>query len=194
MGFPKSFNEEKFVADIYIALSKNNYDKVFEILNGLSTFQPIINLYISFVEELQKHTYTMPQLLAIAQLLYSLSNVNLVNVESPKPFPINSIPSIANILRNRELKNSKKIDAKIKEIVKNLISHYNIDIKSNNKYNNTSNGKLALKLQNILLSFIIDYTRPESSKPLEVQSIFPRGATKDQIHQNMLPRIIKKNE
>ena len=138
--------------------------------------------------------------MTIAQLLYRLSNVNLVNVESPKPFPINSIPSIANILRNRELKNSKKIDAKIKEIVKNIIKYYNIDIKRNYKYNNTRNGKLALKLQNILLSFIIDYTRPESSEPLVVQSLFPPGATKAnhtryfEKHPEMMPRFIKKNE
>ena len=34
-----------------------------------------------------------------------------------------------------------------------------------NKHNNNTNtGKLALKLQNILLSFIIEYTKPESSE------------------------------
>jgi len=38
MGFPKSFNEEKFVADIYLALDQNDYDKVFQILNRLPTF------------------------------------------------------------------------------------------------------------------------------------------------------------
>jgi hypothetical protein len=194
------FPEENTVAKIYSAINLKNYDLLYQLLNRLPNFENIIELYISSVEELSKNEYTMTQLLAIAQLLYRLSNVNFVNVESPKPFPINSIQSIMNIYKNRELKKSKKIDAKIKEIVKNLISHYKIDIKSNNKYNNTSNGKLALKLQNILLSFIIDYTRPESSKPLEVQSIFPRGATKDQInqimmkHQNMLPSIIGKNE
>lgn len=177
MGFPKYFNEEKFVADIYLALDQNDYDKVFEILNELPTFEPIIELYFSFVEELKKHTYTMQQLWEIAQLLYRLSNFNFVDVESPKPFPINSIPYIANILKNRELKGSTKIDNKIKEIVKNLIKHYNIDIKRNNRYNNTNAGKLALKLQNILLSFIIEYTKPESSEPLFVESAFPRGAT-----------------
>ena len=82
MGIPKSFNEEKFVADIYLALDQNDYDKVFEILNGLPTFEPINDLYFSFVQELKKHTYTMQQLMTIAQLLYRLSNVNLVNVES----------------------------------------------------------------------------------------------------------------
>jgi hypothetical protein len=190
------FDEEKIVSEIYVKLSKPNYDELYLILNRLPNFKNITELYISFVGELSKNEYTMTQLLAIAQLLYRLSNVNFVNVESPKPFPINSIPSIANILQNRELKNSIKIDAKIKEIVKNLISHYKIDLKSNNKYSNTSNGKLALKLQNILLSFIIDYTRPESSKPLEVKSIFPRGATKAnhtryfEKHPEMMPRFI----
>lgn len=119
----------------------------------------------------------MQQLWAIAQLLYRLSNVNLVNVELPKPFPIKSIPSIANILRNRELKSSTKIDIKIKEIVKNLISCYNIEIKRNNQYNKNNTGKIALKLQNILLSFIIEYTRPESSEPLEVIALFPPDYT-----------------
>jgi hypothetical protein len=85
-----------------------------------------------------------------------------------------------NIYKNRELKNYKKIDAKIKEIVKNLISHYNIDIKSNNKYNNTSNGKLALKLQNILLSFIIDFTK----KYKYIHEIIP--SYKSDIHQHPL--------
>ena len=178
MGIPKSFNEEKFVADIYLALDQNDYDKVFEILNGLPTFEPINDLYFSFVQELKKHTYTMQQLMTIAQLLYRLSNVNLVNVESSKPFTINSIPSIANILKNRKLTGSTEIDNKIKEIVKNIISHYNIYIKRNNKYNNTNTGKLALKLQNILLSFIIEYTNPESSEP-----IFPRGVIRNLMHQ-----------
>ncbi len=170
------FSEKDVVKDIYLALSEENkkneknYDKLFLILNRLPTF--ISNLYFSLTDELRKHNYKDQQLLAIAQLLYRLSNMNRVNVELPKPFPINSIPSIANILRNRELKNSKKIDIKIKEIVKNLISHYNIDIKSNSKYNNTNTGKLALKLQNILLSFIIEYTKPESS-----EQIFPRDST-----------------
>jgi hypothetical protein len=178
MSFNKNpFSEENIVADIYLALDQKNYQELYQILNRLPTFEPIIDLYFSFVEELRKHTYTMQQLSAIAQLLYRLSNFNFVDVESPKPFPINSIPSIANILRNRELKNSKKIDIKIKEIIKNLIKYYNIDIKRNNKYNNTNTGKLAIKLQNILLSFIIDYTRPESSEPLVVQSLFPPGAT-----------------
>ena len=193
------FSEENLVADIYLALTKNNgnkYDKVFQILDRLPTFRSITGLYISLIEELDKHTYTNRQLMTIAQLLYRLSNVNLVNVESPKPFPINSIPSIANILRNKELKNSTKIDTKIKEIVKNLISHYKIDIKSNNNYNKTNTGKLALKLQNILLSFIIEYTKPESSEPLSVKSAFPRGATINQMlkiaknHPEMMPRII----
>jgi hypothetical protein len=173
MGFNKNpFSEEDIVADIYLALDQKKYQELFQILNRLSSFDSIINLYFSFVEELEKHTYTMQQLWAIAQLLYRLSNFNFVDVESPKPFPINSIPSIANILRNRELKNSKKIDIKIKEIIKNLIKYYNIDIKRN-----TNTSKLALKLQNILLSFIIDYTRPERSEPLVVQSLFPPGAT-----------------
>ena len=178
MGFNKNlFSEVDFVADIYLALYKKGYDKVFQILNRLPTFDSITDLYTSFVEELKKHEYTMQQLWAIAQLLYRLSNVNLVDVELPKPFPINSIPSIANILRNRELKSSTKIDIKIKEIVKNLIKHYNIDIKRNNQYNKNNTGKIALKVQNILLSFIIEYTRPESSEPLEVIALFPPDYT-----------------
>ena len=152
MGFPKSFNEEKFVADYKNGLDQNDYDKVFEILNELPTFEPIIELYFSFVEELEKHTYTMQQLWAIAQLLYRLSNFNFVDVESPKPFPQHSLSSIANIIRNKKLKNSTKIDNKIKEIVKNLIKHYNIDIKRNNRYNNTKYTCIKTKPQ--LLLFI----------------------------------------
>jgi hypothetical protein len=174
------FPEKEIVLEIYGNLSKPNYNELYLILNRLPNFINILDIYILVVEELRKNEYTMTQLLAIAQLLYRLSNVNFVNVELQKPFPINSIPSIMNIYKNRELKNSKKIDTKIKEIVKNLISHYNIDIKRNNKNNNTSNGKLALKLKNILLSFIIDYTRPESSKTLEVKSVFPHDVTRNQ--------------
>ena len=189
------FDEEKFVLEIYSELDKKNYEGLYQILNRLPTFMPIYSLYFSFTEKLREYNYTIQQLLAIAQLLYRLSNLNFVNVKSPMPFPQHSFSSIANILKNRELKNST-IDIKIKEIVKNLISHYNIDIKSNNKYNNTNTGKLALKLQNILLSFIIEYTKPESSEPLSVKSAFPRGATINQMlkiaknHPEMMPRII----
>ena len=115
------------------------------------------NLSILAYYKLREYNYTIQQLLAIARLLYRLSNFNFVDVESPKPFPQHSLSSIANIIRNKKLKNSTKIDNKIKEIVKNLIKHYNIDIKRNNRYNNTNAGKLALKLQNILLSFIMRF-------------------------------------
>ena len=119
----------------------------------------------------------MQQLWAIAQLLYRLSNFNFVDVESPRTFPSHSFSSIANISRNKELKNSK-IDIKIKEIVKNLIKHYDIDLKSYKNNNTTTNtGRLTLKLKNILYNFIIEYTKPESSEPLFVESAFPIGAT-----------------
>jgi hypothetical protein len=107
--------------------------------------------------------------MAISTLLYRLSNVNFVSVELPKSFPLHSIPSIANIKRNKELKNAKKIDSKIQEIVKNMITHYDIEIINNKNYNSSNAGQLALKLKNILLSFIIDYTKPESSEPLKIK-------------------------
>jgi hypothetical protein len=123
MNFSNSlFNEEDIVAVIYLALSENKYDKLYQILNRLTTFEPIINLYFSFVNELQKHKYTNQQLWAISRLLYRLSNLNDVNVELPRTLPKHSIPSIANILRNKgKLNHSKTIDAKIKEIIKNII-------------------------------------------------------------------------
>ena len=173
------FDEKKIVSKIYSALHNKNYDELFQILNSLSTFKPIIELYFSFIEELQEHTYTDQQLSAIARLLYRLSNLNfVVNVELPQLLPQPSLSSIANILRNKgDLKKSKTIDIKIKEIIKNLIKHYNIDIKRNNQYNKNNTGKIALKVQNILLSFIIEYTRPESSEPLEVIALFPPDYT-----------------
>jgi hypothetical protein len=197
MGFNKNpFSEEDIVADIYLALDQKNYQELFQILNRLPTFEPIIDLYLSFVEELRKHTYTMQQLWTIAQLLYRLSNFNFVDVESPRTFPSHLFSSIANISRNKELKNSK-IDIKIKEIVKNLIKHYNIDLKSYKNNNTTTNtGRLTLKLKNILYNFIIDYTRPESSEPLVAQSLFPPGATIAnrtryfEEHPEMMARII----
>ena len=142
----------------------------------------------------------MPQLLAIAQLLYSLSNANLVDVELPQQFPNHSQASISNIYKNKQPNHYEYIDKRIQQIVKNIISHYRLDIKNNNKYNQSNASQLALKLKKILLSFIIDYTRPESSEPLEVQSIFPRGATIKQMQQimknnpEMMPTFIKKNE
>lgn len=200
MNFNKNpFSEEDIVADIYLALDQKNYQELYQILNRLPTFEPIIELYLSFVEELRKHTYTMQQLWTIAQLLYRLSNFNFVDVESPRTFPLHSFSSIANISRNKELKNSK-IDIKIKEIVKNLIKHYNIDLKSYKKNNTTTNtGRLTLKLKNILYNFIIDYTRPESSEPLAAQSLFPPGATIAnrtryfEEHPEMRARIIGSN-
>jgi hypothetical protein len=170
------FNEEGTVAKIYLSLDQKNYQELFQILNRLRTFEPIIELYFSFVEELRKHTYTNQQLLAIARLLYRLSNLDNVNVELPETLPKNSLLSIANILRNKgKLNHSFRIDAKIKEIIKNIISHYKIEIKRNNKYNNTNTGRLALKLKIILYNFIVDYTKPESSEPL-----FPRDSTRNQ--------------
>ena len=172
------FDEKKIVSKIYSALHNKNYDELFQILNSLSTFKPIIELYFSFIEELQEHTYTDQQLSAIARLLYRLSNLNfVVNVELPQLLPQPSLSSIANILRNKgDLKKSKTIDIKIKEIIKNIIEHYKIEIKHNREYNNTNNGRLALKLKKILYNFIVDYTEPESSEPLFVKSAFPRGA------------------
>lgn len=194
MDFPNSFNEKKFVAVIYFALDQKNYDKLLEILSRLPTFEPIKQLYLSFVEELKKHTYTMQQLWAIAQLLYRLSNLNFVNVESPRMFPIIIIQSIKNILENRELKNPAHIDAKIKEIIKNLIQHYNIDLKSYKNNNTNNTGRLTLKLKNILYNFLIDYTSPKYSEPLLAQSLFKPNATIENriSYFNKYPEMIKK--
>jgi hypothetical protein len=184
------FNEEEIVIEIYDKLRKKNYNELYQILDRLPKGQDINELLFKFFEELQKHDYTITQLLAISTLLYRLSNVNFVTVESPKPYPLHSIQSIANIIENKTLQKSKRFDEKIKEIVKNLISHYNIDIKRNNT------DKFALKLQNILLSFIIEYTRPESNQPLFVESKLPLFKNEQnlrkyaKIHPEMMPRLV----
>ncbi len=139
----------------------------------MPNFKEITKLLIQFIEELQKHDYTFSQLIAISTLLYRLSNIRFARVELSKPFPLHSIPSIENIKINKELKNAKEIDSKIQEIVKNMITHYKLEIKNNTNYNSSNAEQLALKLKRILFSFIIDYTRPESSETLEVNSGFP---------------------
>jgi len=169
------FDEEKTVAEIYSAIKNKDYNKLFEILSNLPNFEEITKLCNSLVEELKKHKYTSSQLNAISTLLYRLSNIKFANVELPKEFPNYSLVSIETIKR-KELQNAQKIDLKIQEIVKNMITHYNLDIKNNKNYNKSNDAQLALKLRNILFSFIIDYTQPESSKLLEVQSVFPPGA------------------
>jgi hypothetical protein len=58
-----------------------------------------------------------------------------------------------------------------------MITHYNLEIKNNKNYNSSNDGRLALKLRDILLSFIIEYTKPESNNTLEVKSVFPPGVT-----------------
>ena len=171
------FNEKEIVAEIYSALDNKNYNLLSAILSRLPNYEEITALFISIVQELHKNTYTNSQLKAISTLLYRLSNIKFASVESPKPFPLHSIPSIANITRNKELKNAKKIDSKIKEIVKNMITYYKLEIKNNKNYNSSNDGRLALKLWNILLSFIIEYTKPESNNTLEVKSVFPPVAT-----------------
>jgi hypothetical protein len=159
------FPEEKTVAEIYSAINSKNYDLLYQILNRLPNFEDITKLCILFVEELRKNEYTMTQLLAISTLLYRLSNIKFATVELPEQFPNHSKSSISNIYKNKQPNHYEYIDEKIKEIVKNLISHYSLDIKNNNKYNRSNAGQLALKLKKILFSFIIDYTRPESNKP-----------------------------
>jgi len=176
------FDEEKIIEEIYFALDKKKYDLLFEILSNLPKFKQINELYSSIVKELKKHDYTFSQLMAISTLLYRLSNINFPNVKLPEEFPNYSQVSIETIKRkiNKELQNAQKIDLKIQEIVKNMITHYKLEIKNNKNYNNSIDDQLALKLRNILFSFIIDYTRPESNEPLFVKSAFPPGAIRNQ--------------
>lgn len=141
--------------------SDKNYENLSILLQKFQNFGDIKKLFFIFTIELEKNTYSETELMAIAQLLYRLTNINSVNVELKKPIPMNSIPSIANIIGNKTLEKSKRFDQKIKEIVKNLISHYNIEIKKNDDYTNNNEGKLAKKLMNVLLSFIIDFTKKE---------------------------------
>ena len=167
------FPEENTVAKIYSAINLKNYYSLYQLLDRLPNFQNILNIYTLVVDELLKNEYTMSQLMAISTLLYRLSNIKFATVELPKEFPSHSQTSISNIYKNKQPNHYEYIDKKIQQIVKNLISHYNLDIKNNNKYNRNKEGQLALKLKKILFSFIIDYTRPESSEPLVVQSLFP---------------------
>ena len=192
------FNEEKIVLEILSALDKKEYDLLYEILVRLPNFFKITELLIQFIEELQKHNYTFSQLMAISTLLYRLSNIKFARVELSKPFPLHSIPSIENIKINKELKNAKEIDSKIQEIVKNMITHYKLEIKNNKNYNSSNAEQLALKLKRILFSFIIDYTQPESeSKPLEVRAArfknFEEYLKYFKNHPNQIPRIVGKS-
>ena len=153
------FPEEKTVDEIYSAINIKNYDLLYQLLDRLPNFKNIFDIYILVVAELQKNEYTISQLLAISTLLYRLSNIKFATVELPEQFPNHSQASISNI-RNKKPNGYEYIDEKIKEIVKNLISHYSLDIKNNKNYNLSNAGQLALKLKKILFSFIIDYTRP----------------------------------
>ena len=182
------FPEEKTVDEIYLAINIKNYDLLYQLLDRLPNFKNIFDIYILVVAELQKNKYTISQLLAISTLLYRLSNIKFATVELPEQFPNHSQASISNIYKNKQPNHYEYIDEKIKEIVKNLISHYNIDII---KRNNT--GKFALKLQNILLSFIIEYTRPESSETLSVKSNFQNEKNLKkyaETHPEMMPRLL----
>ena len=156
-----AFPEEKTVYEIYSAINKKDYNELNNLLKKMPNFIDIEKIYSSLIDELEKNDYTMSQLIAISTLLYRLSNIKFVNVELPEQLPNHSENSISNI-RKRTPNKYKYIDKKIKEIVKNLVSHYKLfDIKNNNKYNrNMAANQLALKLKKILFSFIIDFTRP----------------------------------
>jgi len=188
------FDEEKTVAEIYSALDKKEYNLLFKILNRLPNFEEITGLLIKFMEELKEHDYTMSQLLAISKLLYRLSNIRFVSVILPKEFPNYSLAAISNIFKNKQPNQYEFIDSKIKEIVKNMITHYKLEIKNNRNYNSSNAEQLALKLKRILFSFIIDYTKPESSEPLFVKSAFPPGAIRNQIStkENMWSKGVRK--
>ena len=174
------FNEEQIVAEIYSALNNKDWDLLFEILERFPNFKEITELYFQFIEELQKNKYTMSQLMAISTLLYRLSNIKFVSVILPKDFPNYSQAAISNIFKSKQSNQYEFIDSKIQEIVKNMIRYYKLEIKNNKNYNSSNAGQLALKLRDILLSFIIDYTQPESSKKLEVESVFPPVGIRNQ--------------
>ena len=156
----------------------------------MPNFNKITELYFSFVQELQKYNYTDSQLKAISTLLYRLSNIKFATVE----FPNHSQAAISNIFKNKQPNQYKFIDKKIKEIVKNMITHYHLEIKNNRNYNYASNdGRLALKLKKILFSFIIDYTRSESSETLSVKSNFQNEKNLKkyaETHPEMMPRLL----
>jgi len=188
------FDEGKTVEKIFDAIVKKDYDLLFKILSDLPNFNEITELCISLIKELQNHKYTFSQLRAISKLLYRLSNISYASVKLPKEFPNYSQTSIESIKR-RELQNAQKIDLKIQKIVKNMITHYNLEIKNNTNYNSSKSEQLALKLRNILFSFIIDYTQPESSEPLFVKSAFPPGATTENRWSEGVRKLFgKKNE
>ena len=188
------FPEEKTVDEIYLAINIKNYDLLYQLLDRLPNFKNIFDIYILVVAELQKNKYTISQLLAISTLLYRLSNIKFATVELPEQFPNHSQASISNIYKNKQPNHYEYIDEKIKEIVKNLISHYMLEIKNNRNYNYASNdGRLALKLKKILFSFIIDYTRPESSETLSVKSNFQNEKNLKkyaETHPEMMPRLL----
>jgi len=169
--------EQKIVQEIYdklrnknSKLKNNKYILLSDIIASLPSAEDINDLLKNFFDELKKHEYTDSELLAISTLLYRLASIRFVNVELPEQLPNHSENAISNI-RNKMPNDYKYIDKRIKEIVKNLISHYKLDIKNNNKYKKNTVNQLALKLKKILFSFIIDFTIP-SSESLSVESNF----------------------
>jgi len=192
--------EQKIVQEIYdklrnknSKLKNNKYILLSDIIASLPSAEDINDLLKNFFDELKKHEYTDSELLAISTLLYRLASIRFVNVELPEQLPNHSENAISNI-RNKMPNDYKYIDKRIKEIVKNLISHYKLDIKNNNKYKKNTVNQLALKLKKILFSFIIDFTIP-SSESLSVESNFQ--TIKNQVahiltlKQNQLPRKLE---
>jgi hypothetical protein len=195
--FKNQVKEQNTVLEIYDKLYHKNYEHLLSVtIASLSSAEDIDDLLKNFFDELKKYEYTNSELMAISTLLYRLANIRFVNVELPEQFPNHSRNAISNI-RNKKPNDYKYIDRKIKEIVKNLISHYKLDIKNNSKYNSSIPNQLALKLKKILFSFIIDFTRP-SSEPLSVESNFQeienQVAHISTLSQNQLPRKLEKHK
>jgi hypothetical protein len=193
----KQAKKKTIVLEIYDKLIRKNYKHLLsDIIASLPSAEDINGLLINFFDELKKHEYTNSELMAISTLLYRLSNIRFVNVELPEQLPNHSKNAISNI-SNQNPKDYIHIDKRIKEIVKNLISHYKLNIKNNNKYNRTMANQLALKLKKILFSFIIDFTRP-SSEPLSFKTKFQNRenhvAHISTLRPNQLPRKLGKNE
>ena len=190
----KPFKEEEIVAQIFLALDKKKYKLLNEILISLPQGQEITGLLFKFIEELQKNDYTVSQLMAISTLLYRLSNINFASVILPKEFPNHSQVAISNIFKNKQPNQYEFIDSKIQKIVKNMITHYSLEIKNNTNYNTSNAGQIALKLKRILFSFIIDYTQSElESKPLEFRGRFKNFQEYLKYymeHSNEIPRIV----
>jgi hypothetical protein len=193
--------EQKIVQEIYDKLRNINgklenkkYILLSDIIASLPSAEDINDLLKNFFDELKKHEYTNSELMAISTLLYRLSNIRFVNVELPEQLPNHSENAISNI---RNQNDYIHIDKRIKEIVKNLISHYKLNIKNNRNYNRTTENQLALKLKKILFSFIIDFTRP-SSEPLSFKTNFQKRENQvahiSTLKPNQLPRKLKKNE